>query len=68
MTDDLYSFAEDSLERIQQYLVIDQEPKSIDSGVPPAYWPGSGDLRVENLSARYSRVTLQFPFYRRRGN
>jgi ABC-type multidrug transport system fused ATPase/permease subunit len=22
--------------------------------VPPAYWPASGDLRVENLSARYS--------------
>ncbi|KAI0803030.1 hypothetical protein BC629DRAFT_1591129 [Irpex lacteus] len=43
-----------SLERIQQYLTIDQEPKATDSGVPPAYWPGSGDLRVENLSARYS--------------
>ncbi len=48
-----------SLERIQQYLAIDQEPKATDSGVPPAYWPGSGDLRVENLSARYSSVRVQ---------
>ncbi len=25
-------------------------------GVPPAYWPASGDLRVEKLTARYSAV------------
>ena len=25
-------------------------------GVPPAYWPASGTLRVEKLSARYSEV------------
>ncbi|GJE87807.1 multidrug resistance-associated ABC transporter [Phanerochaete sordida] len=43
-----------SLERIHQYLVIEQEPKPTDSGVPPAYWPASGSLRVEKLSARYS--------------
>ncbi|KAI0076666.1 multidrug resistance-associated ABC transporter [Panus rudis PR-1116 ss-1] len=43
-----------SLERIQQYLEIEQEPKPTESGVPPAYWPASGDLRVEKLSARYS--------------
>ncbi|PSS37122.1 hypothetical protein PHLCEN_2v995 [Hermanssonia centrifuga] len=43
-----------SLERIHQYLVIDQEPKPTPEGVPPASWPTSGDLRVENLSARYS--------------
>ncbi|OSX60068.1 hypothetical protein POSPLADRAFT_1048490 [Postia placenta MAD-698-R-SB12] len=43
-----------SLERIQQYLVIEHEPKSTASGVPPAYWPASGDLRVEKLSAKYS--------------
>ncbi|PSS08858.1 hypothetical protein PHLCEN_2v3473 [Hermanssonia centrifuga] len=42
------------LERIQQYLVIEQEPTPEDGGKPPAYWPSSGDLRVENLSARYS--------------
>ncbi|KAL4247270.1 ATP-binding cassette transporter C [Abortiporus biennis] len=43
-----------SLERIQQYLEIDQEPKPTKTGVPPAYWPASGELVVENLSARYS--------------
>ncbi|KAI0782172.1 multidrug resistance-associated ABC transporter [Abortiporus biennis] len=43
-----------SLERITQYLNIEQEPKPTSDGVPPAYWPASGDLRVENLSARYS--------------
>ncbi|KAI0768822.1 multidrug resistance-associated ABC transporter [Trametes elegans] len=43
-----------SLERVQQYLSVEQEPKPSASGVPPAYWPASGDLRVEKLSARYS--------------
>ncbi|KAF9007748.1 P-loop containing nucleoside triphosphate hydrolase protein [Hymenopellis radicata] len=43
-----------SLERIQQYIQIEQEPKATNQGDPPAYWPASGDLRVENLSARYS--------------
>lgn len=45
-----------SLERIQSYIDIDHEPKPTDAGVPPASWPISGDLRVENLSARYSQV------------
>jgi hypothetical protein len=45
-----------SLERINQYLNNDQEPKSTEGGVPPAYWPSTGSLRVENLSARYSEV------------
>ncbi|KAI0066573.1 P-loop containing nucleoside triphosphate hydrolase protein [Artomyces pyxidatus] len=44
-----------SLERIRAYIDIEQEPKATNSGVPPAYWPASGDLRVENLSARYSK-------------
>jgi len=44
-----------SLERIQRYLDIDHEPESTETGKPPAYWPTSGDLRVENLSARYSQ-------------
>ena len=48
----------DSLERVQQYLEIEQEPKPTQDGVPPAYWPASGDLRVEKLSARYSEVSL----------
>ncbi|KAH7906177.1 ABC transporter type 1, transmembrane domain-containing protein, partial [Hygrophoropsis aurantiaca] len=43
-----------SLERIDGYIQIEQEPKPTEGGQPPAYWPASGDLRVENLSARYS--------------
>ncbi|KAF9458727.1 P-loop containing nucleoside triphosphate hydrolase protein [Collybia nuda] len=43
-----------SLERIQGYVNIEQEPRSTEEGRPPAYWPASGDIRVENLSARYS--------------
>ncbi|KAK7681762.1 hypothetical protein QCA50_015109 [Cerrena zonata] len=43
-----------SLERIKQYLDIEHEPKSTKEGVPPAYWPASGALNVEKLSARYS--------------
>ncbi|KAG6857593.1 hypothetical protein H0H87_010161 [Tephrocybe sp. NHM501043] len=43
-----------SLERIQGYVQIEQEPKSTKQGVPPAYWPSSGEVRVENLSAKYS--------------
>ncbi|TFK19880.1 ATP-binding cassette transporter [Coprinopsis marcescibilis] len=43
-----------SLERIQQYLNIEQEPKPSDRGIPPAYWPADGSLHVENLSASYS--------------
>ncbi|KZV76920.1 multidrug resistance-associated ABC transporter [Peniophora sp. CONT] len=43
-----------SLERIQAYMVIEQEPKPTQEKIPPASWPTSGDLRVEKLSARYS--------------
>ncbi|KAJ7286214.1 hypothetical protein C8J57DRAFT_1446843 [Mycena rebaudengoi] len=43
-----------SLERIQGYLTIEQEPKPTTAGIPPAYWPASGKLSVEKLSARYS--------------
>ncbi|KAH8120523.1 hypothetical protein DFH11DRAFT_1560461 [Phellopilus nigrolimitatus] len=43
-----------SLERIQQYLKIEQEPKPSAGGLPPAYWPSSGHIHVDNLSARYS--------------
>ena len=45
-----------SLERIQHYLDIEHELKPTEAGKPPASWPTSGDLRVENLSARYSQV------------
>ena len=44
------------MERIDGYIKIEQEPKPTEGGQPPAYWPASGDLRVENLSARYSTV------------
>ncbi|KAI0742214.1 hypothetical protein C8Q80DRAFT_1186678 [Daedaleopsis nitida] len=43
-----------SVERVQQYLAIEHEPSPTTTGVPPAYWPASGHLKVENLSARYS--------------
>ncbi|PIL29334.1 ATP-binding cassette transporter [Ganoderma sinense ZZ0214-1] len=42
------------LERIQQYLLVEHEPEPTPGGVPPAYWPASGNLEVKNLSARYS--------------
>ncbi|KAJ6585299.1 P-loop containing nucleoside triphosphate hydrolase protein, partial [Mycena capillaripes] len=43
-----------SLERIQGYIEIEHEKPATESGKPPAYWPASGELRVERLSARYS--------------
>ena len=45
-----------SLERIHGYIDIEHEPKAVEAGKPPAAWPTSGNLRVENLSARYSQV------------
>lgn len=50
----LISDAGNSLERLQQYMVIEQEPKPTPEGIPPAYWPASGELVVNNLSAKYS--------------
>src|ERR1700743_690686 len=43
-----------SLERLLDYIEIEQEPKPSESGRPPAYWPATGSLQVRNLSARYS--------------
>jgi ABC-type bacteriocin/lantibiotic exporter with double-glycine peptidase domain len=43
-----------SLERLRDYLLIEHEPKATEEGDPPAYWPASGRLVVEGLSARYS--------------
>ena len=45
-----------SLERMHSYINAEQEPKPTRQGIPPAYWPASGDLKVEKLSARYSLV------------
>ncbi|KAJ3799615.1 hypothetical protein GGU11DRAFT_858145 [Lentinula aff. detonsa] len=44
-----------SLERIGAYIAIEQEKPPVPEGVPPAYWPASGHLRVEGLSASYSQ-------------
>ncbi|KAH7319538.1 P-loop containing nucleoside triphosphate hydrolase protein [Rhizoctonia solani] len=43
-----------SLERIQSYLEIEQEVAPVPEKVPPAHWPSSGNITVENLTARYS--------------
>ncbi|VDC00476.1 unnamed protein product [Peniophora sp. CBMAI 1063] len=43
-----------SLERLEGYVVIEQEPKPVQEKKPAAAWPTSGDLRVEGLSACYS--------------
>ena len=45
-----------SLERIQGYIDIEREPETNKAGKPPAAWPTSSDLCVENLSACYSQV------------
>lgn len=48
------AFLGNSLERIQDYITIEQETQPSKLREPPAYWPASGDLRVENLNARYT--------------
>jgi ABC-type multidrug transport system fused ATPase/permease subunit len=44
-----------SLERIQGYLSIEQEPQPVPDKTPPAYWPASGHIVAHNLTARYSK-------------
>ena len=51
-----FFFSGNGLERIQQYLEIEHEPEPTASGIPPAYWPASGDLQVKGLSAKYSET------------
>jgi ABC-type multidrug transport system fused ATPase/permease subunit len=41
------------IERINDYLLIDQEPAPTERGMPPAAWPTTGEISVENLKARY---------------
>ncbi|KAK1228100.1 hypothetical protein PQX77_008871 [Marasmius sp. AFHP31] len=50
----MFEIRGNSLERINGYINIEQEPKPTTDGKPPAYWPASGELRVETLAARYS--------------
>ena len=42
-----------SIERINDYLVIDQEPAPTKRATPPAAWPTSGEIVIDNLRARY---------------
>lgn len=51
----LTSATGNSLERILDFVSIEQEPASTEAGTPPAYWPASGKLHVSGLSAKYSR-------------
>lgn len=44
-----------SVERIEDYLAIDQEPKYNQSRAPPAAWPSSGQIIFDGLSAKYSK-------------
>ncbi|KAJ7581129.1 P-loop containing nucleoside triphosphate hydrolase protein [Mycena floridula] len=61
-----FELAANSLERIQHFVEAEQEEKPTKAGEPPAYWPSSGSLRVENLGARYSpdgpKVLQNFSF------
>ncbi|KAG6877092.1 hypothetical protein C0993_010328 [Termitomyces sp. T159_Od127] len=43
-----------SLERLQEYMAIEQEPVHGGGAPVPASWPTSGALRVRNLTARYA--------------
>lgn len=50
----IFFFLANSLERIQAYLDIEHEEPSSPDRKPPAAWPTTGDLVVNNLSARYT--------------
>ncbi len=43
-----------SVERVAQYLDIPHEPAATEAGKPPAYWPASGTIVLQGLSAKYS--------------
>ncbi|KAL0565313.1 hypothetical protein V5O48_016710 [Marasmius crinis-equi] len=51
----MFEIRGNSLERINGYINIEHEPKPTSEGKPPAYWPASGELRVESLAAKYSQ-------------
>ncbi|CAG8497646.1 4035_t:CDS:2 [Ambispora leptoticha] len=44
-----------SVERVQEYLVLEEEPpRIIDDHRPPSDWPSKGNILVENLVMRYA--------------
>jgi ABC-type multidrug transport system fused ATPase/permease subunit len=43
-----------SVERIEDYLVIDQEPSASKEKEPAAAWPTSGEITLDGLCAKYS--------------
>ncbi|CED83676.1 Multidrug resistance-associated protein/mitoxantrone resistance protein, ABC superfamily [Phaffia rhodozyma] len=50
----MFEVSGNSLERVQDYLIIEHEKAGTPQGVPPAYWPSSGSISINNLTARYS--------------
>lgn len=52
MTNEL-SVQAQSIERINDYLVVEQEPAATTQGKPPASWPTSGEIVIKDLTARY---------------
>ena len=49
------SMAKSRIQRIEDYLVIAQEPAASPEEQPPAAWPTSGEIILEKLSATYSQ-------------
>ncbi|KAJ9125510.1 hypothetical protein QFC22_000471 [Naganishia vaughanmartiniae] len=49
-----FEVSANSIERLQDYCTIDQEPAHVREKEPPAAWPTSGEVVLEHLSARYS--------------
>lgn len=43
------------MERIRDFLLIEQEPLPTEQGTPPAYWPSSGNIKADHLCAQYSK-------------
>jgi ABC-type multidrug transport system fused ATPase/permease subunit len=43
-----------SVERVEDYLIIDQEPVATERNQPPAAWPTSGEIILDGLSAKYA--------------
>lgn len=54
----MFAVEANSLERIVDYFAprIPQEPAFKEKAKPPASWPTSGNIVLENLTARYSKT------------